>query len=157
MKKFTQLLEYIKQQNIVASEKIDCFVTDCQLQLSGKSEAQGSIVAAYKTYTAVYDFENVHGSQADRLLTHFASWVYNHDQSESGDQLEQPNFDIEPVTDTVVDVTATVQFEEKIQLQQNDDGEYQFGNQRYSLNPPVINTAESVEVDGEVVEGGTHG
>jgi hypothetical protein len=150
MKKFKALLDYITEKNLVAQEKLESFVSDCTLQFSGKTEANGSFVAAYAEYEASYMIENYQGN-ADVILCHFASWLYNNDQSDIQEEMALPTFDIEPVDDHTVDIMVTVVFSEKLQLQQDDNGPYQFGSKFYSLDTPQVNTAETVEVDGEAI------
>jgi len=153
MKKFKQLLAYITELNLVADEQLSCFITECQMQISGKKEAVGSLVAGYVMYEAVYEISNYKGD-ATRILTHFTSWVYNNNQSDTNEQLEEPNFDIEPVDDNTVDVMVSLPFSEKVYLSEDPNGEYLFGDKRYSDTPPEIDTAETVEVAGEAVNDG---
>jgi hypothetical protein len=149
MKKFKALLDYITQTNLVAQEQLESFVSDCTLQFSGKSQGNGSLVAAYAEYEASYLIENYTGN-AEVILCHFASWLYNHDQSDIGEDMPLPSFDIEPVDDHTVDIMVNVTFSEKLELVQNDTGPYLFGTKYYSLNEHQVHTAETFEVDGEV-------
>lgn len=148
MKKFKALLAYITQVKLVAPEKLECFISDCTLQFSGKTEGNGSLIAAYAEYEATYMIEN-YKHNANIILCHFSSWLYNNDQSDTNEQMAQPTFDIEPVDRHTVDVMVTVVFSEKLILQQDDSGPYQFGSKFYSFESPEVHTAETVEVDGE--------
>ncbi|WP_102794287.1 phage tail protein [Bowmanella denitrificans] len=149
MQKFKALLNYLHQANLVASEKLNHFITECQLQLSGKQVSNGSIVAAYISYEANFEFES-YGGDANTILAHVASWVYENGQTDDSEALPPPRFDIEQVDAHQVDVLIEVPFCEALHLQRDDNGPYLFDGQRYSLQPPTIDVAESAEVDGEV-------
>lgn len=152
MKKFKQLLAYITSRNIVADEQLSCFVTDCEITLSGKKVQDGAIIAAYIHYQAVYEIERF-GGDANRVLTHFSSWLYNNDQSDTEEELDKASFDIEPVDDHLVDIMATVDFSESIELQEQDGGEFQFGNKFYSLVPNEFSVAETFDIVGDITNG----
>jgi hypothetical protein len=152
MKKFKQLLAYITSRNLVADEQLSCFITDCEITLSGKAVQSGSIVAAYIHYQAVYEIERF-SDDANRVLTHFSSWLYNNDQSDTEEELEKTSFDIEPVDDHLVDIMATVDFSESIELQEQVGGEFQFGDKFYNLVPNEFSIAETFEIVGDITNG----
>jgi hypothetical protein len=151
MTKFKQLLDYIISRNLVAEEKISSFITNCTLQISATKETTTGLVAAYKTYQGVYEFENYQGN-ADTLLTHFVCWIYANEQSDHNQEHPLPRFDIEPVNDHLVDVMVEIEFSEKITLLQDDNGEFEFDGVNYRLADIAITDAESFDVEAEVVQ-----
>lgn len=149
MKKFKDLLTYIESRNMVAQEQITSFVTNAELQLSGEAIGQNGINAAHKSYLAVYEVENYEGN-ADALLAHFASWIFKNGQSETERDMELPSFDIEIVNDHTVDVMVQIDFEERILLVKDQNGEFEFSEEMYRLADPQIDVAESFDIETEI-------
>jgi hypothetical protein len=151
MTKFKQLLDYITSRNLVAEEKLSSFITNCTVQISATKETATGLVAAYKTYQAVYEIEDYQGN-ADTVLTHFVCWIYANDQSDCNLEHPLPSFDIEPVNDHVVDLMVEVEFSEKISLEQDETGDFEFDGIKYRLADIAITDAESFDLSAEVVQ-----
>ncbi len=142
MIKLRALTAYLIDRQLVATEQLDSWTDNVQVDLIWKPDEKGMYMGDLN-YTATISFERFADSAA-RLIALVGSWLEANDEDRDG--LPQPVFAIHMLDDDLADVDLTLQFSEPQYLAEDPAGEIEVYGKRWSAIPFELWVAESGEV-----------
>ncbi|RUM56287.1 MAG: hypothetical protein DSY85_03045 [Marinomonas sp.] len=146
MKKFGQLTAFLRDSGMIQTNKMDQWVENIQLQVSGKYD--GTNVLLYtQQYRAVFSIEGYVYRQypIEQLCAQLVTWLGdNDDRSELDDPM--PDIDVDLLDNDTADIEITLQFEEDVYITEAEGGNITMKGKTWGLADPAYDIAESAQV-----------
>ena len=145
MIKLRALTAYLIQSRLVATEQLDSWTDQVQLELIWKPDVDGMHMGDMN-YSATIVLERFADNPA-RLMALVGSWLENNDEDRDG--LPATVFDITMLDNDLADVDIKLQFSEPQYLTEDPDGEIEAFGQTWAFVPFELWVAEKGEVNGD--------
>ncbi|AOA08804.1 phage tail protein [Pseudomonas sp. TMW 2.1634] len=145
MIKLRALTAYLIQSRLVATEQLDSWTDQVQLELIWKPDVDGMHMGDMN-YSATIVLERFADNPA-RLMALVGSWLENNDEDRDG--LPATVFDITMLDNDLADVDIKLQFSEPQYLTEDPDGEIEAFGQTWAFVPFELWVAEKGEVTGD--------
>ncbi|MGO3562800.1 phage tail protein [Pseudomonas helleri] len=145
MIKLQALTAYLIERRLVATEQLDSWTDQVQLELVWKPDTKGMHMGDMN-YSATIVLERFADNPA-RLMALVGSWLENNDEDRDG--LAATVFDITMLDDDLADVDIKLQFSEPQYLTEDPDGEIEAFGQTWAFVPFELWVAEKGEVTGD--------
>lgn len=142
MIKLRALTTYLIERQLVATEQLDSWTDQVNLELIWKPDVDGMRMGDMH-YTATIALERF-ADHPGRLMALVGSWLENNDQDR--DELPAAKFDITMLDSDLADVDITLEFIEPQYLAEDPEGEIQAHGKIWSFIPFDLWTAEHGEV-----------
>ena len=144
MIKLQALTAYLIERQLVATEQLDSWTDQVQLELIWKDDVEGMHMGDMN-YSATIVLERFADNPA-RLMALVGSWLENNDEDRDG--LPATVFDITMLDNDLADVDIKVQFTEAQYLAEDLEGEIEAFGKTWSFVPFELWVAETGEVTG---------
>lgn len=145
------LSEYLLAHTGLSKEQIYATADNGRILISGEDLGQGQEICRYK-YDAVMTLERYAGD-ARVLVAMIAGWLMEHDQDRDYLGLADPEVNADLNDDETADVDITVEFNEAIQLVEDDQGPIVIGDKRWTVQAVPIDVAENlIHMEGGINE-----
>ena len=145
MIKLRALTAYLIQSRLVATEQLDSWTDQVQLELIWKPDVDGMHMGDMN-YSATIVLERFADNPA-RLMALVGSWLENNDDDRDG--LAATVFDITMLDNDLADVDIKLQFSEPQYLTEDPTGEIEAFGQTWAFVPFELWVAEKGEVTGD--------
>ena len=145
MIKLRALTAYLIERRLVATEQLDSWTDQVQLELVWKPDVDGMHMGDMN-YSATIVLERFADNPA-RLMALVGSWLENNDEDRDG--LPATVFDITMLDNDLADVDIKLQFSEPQYLTEDLDGEIEAFGQNWAFVPFELWVAEKGEVTGD--------
>lgn len=145
MIKLRALTAYLIQSRLVATEQLDSWTDQVQLELIWKPDVDGMHMGDMN-YSATIVLERFADHPA-RLFALVGSWLENNDLGRDG--LPNVVFDVVMLDNDLADVDIKLQFSEPQYLTEDPDGEIEAFGQTWAFVPFELWVAEKGEVTGD--------
>lgn len=145
MIKLQALTAYLIERQLVATEQLDSWTDQVQLELVWKPDTKGMHMGDMN-YSATIVLERFADNPA-RLMALVGSWLENNDEDRDG--LPATVFDITMLDNDLADVDIKLQFSEPQYLTEDPDGEIEAFGQTWAFVPFELWVAEKGEVTGD--------
>jgi hypothetical protein len=142
--KLKALTAYLIERQLVATEQLDSWTDQVNLELVWKPDTSGMHMGDMN-YSATIVLERFADNPA-RLMALVGSWLENND--EDRDDLAATVFDITMLDNDLADVDIKLQFSEPQYLTEDPDGEIEAFGQTWAFVPFELWVAEEGEVTG---------
>lgn len=144
MKKFTALTSFIRQ--LPHGGKQDQWPENIELKVSGKHDGTKVLLHTMK-YRAVFSIEGYTYTtyHIEQLSAQIVAWLGTNDDREALDD-PMPNIDVDLLDDETAIIEITVEFEEDVYITPHEEGEIEYGGQRWRLENREHDIAESASV-----------
>lgn len=145
MIKLQALTAYLIERRLVATEQLDSWTDQVNLELVWKPDTKGMHMGDMN-YSATIVLERFADNPA-RLMALVGSWLENNDEDRDG--LPLTVFDITMLDNDLADVDIKLQFSEPQYLTEDPDGEIEAFGQTWAFVPFELWVAEKGEVTGD--------
>lgn len=145
MTKLKALTAYLIERQLVATEQLDSWTDQVNLELIWKPGEQGMHMGDMN-YTATIVLERF-ADHPGRLMALVGSWLETNDDDR--DDLQPAVFDITMLDDDLADVDIKLEFTEPQYLAEDPDGEIIAYGKTWSFIPFDLWVAERGEVTGD--------
>ena len=145
MIKLQALTAYLIDRQLVATEQLDSWTDQVQLELVWKPDTQGMRMGDMN-YSATIVLERFADNPA-RLMALVGSWLENNDEDRDG--LAATVFDITMLDNDLADVDIKLQFSEPQYLTEDPRGEIEAFGKTWAFVPFELWVAEKGEVTGD--------
>ncbi|MGG7555043.1 phage tail protein [Pseudomonas sp. ES3] len=145
MIKLRALTSYLIDRQLVATEQLDSWTDQVNLELIWKPDTNGMRMGDMN-YSATIVLERFADNPA-RLMALVGSWLENNDEDRDG--LAATVFDITMLDNDLADVDIKLQFSEPQYLTEDPDGEIEAFGQTWAFVPFELWVAEEGEVTGD--------
>ena len=136
------LSHHLLEHTGLSREQIYATADNGRIMISGKDLGHGQEICRFK-YDAVITLERYAGDA--RVVTALiASWLMEHDHDRDYLGLADPEVNADLNDDQTADVDITVEFNESIQLVEDDKGPIAIGDTRWSVQDAPIDVAEQL-------------
>ena len=145
MIKLQALTAYLIERQLVATEQLDSWTDQVQLELIWKDDVEGMHMGDMN-YSATIVLERFADNPA-RLMALVGSWLENNDEDRDG--LPATVFDITMLDNDLADVDIKLQFSEPQYLTEDPGGEIEAFGKTWAFVPFELWVAEKGEVNGD--------
>lgn len=145
MIKLQALTAYLIERQLVATEQLDSWTDQVQLELVWKPDTKGMHMGDMN-YSATIALERFADHPA-RLMALVGSWLENNDEDRDG--LPATVFDITMLDNDLADVDIKLQFSEPQYLTEDPEGEIEAFGQTWAFVPFELWVAEKGEVTSD--------
>ena len=126
---------------------IECWMEDLELMLGSKNQGHGADIG-YISYNASFSFERFPFKEIDPaiVMANVIAWIEDNDQHREVYELNDPRFDVEPSSDSTVEMTLEIEFIEPLMVVPDERGQIIWQGKQWALAPYEIWTAKHGEV-----------
>ena len=142
MRLLQNLSRHLLSNTRLKRENIHSFADNGELIISGMDMGHGIEVARFK-YDAVINLERFHGSGQD-IIAIVTGWLIDHDPDREAFKLGDPEFNVEINGNDSADVEIVIEFNESIQIIEDDKGPVQAWGKRWRVSDVPIDTATAL-------------
>ncbi len=146
MKKLQALTSYLIENGLTKSATLDSWVEGGVFTPASKVLGSDGIAILYFAYTAVLSLEGYKGNAA-LLGATIASWHFDNADRDDGRTVE---FTADKDESGSFEIEINIDFEEKVNVIPDPNGQLMFKGQRYQLEDPELWVAEEFEVTASV-------
>ena len=136
------LTRHLLESTNLKRENINSYADNGELITSGQDLGHGFEVARFK-YDAVIELERYHGSAMD-ILAIVTGWLIDHDPDREAFNLADPEINVEINDNDTADVEIEIEFNESIQIVEDDNGPIRAWGKRWRVADVPIDTAETL-------------
>lgn len=145
--KYLALKKYLLDKKLCSGQQLTCWMENAELIPTTKREGDGLVVCSVQ-YDAEFIFENFKAEPAE-VFVYLVFWLNTNDDQRAEQNLPAPQFEIDNQGRGKVNVELSVKFREPVTLVEDDNGKFEYKGQKYRLDTPTLDIAETARVDGD--------
>lgn len=128
-------------------DDVESWMDGAELQLNPINRGKG-LQLGLMEYESVISIENLPFRKFNPaiIMASVMAWLQDNDCFRADKELEDPTFEVEPVSDALANVELQIQFIEPITVIEKEDGEILWRNKRYQIAPYEVWFAENLVV-----------
>jgi len=146
MKLLSALAQYIETLPGITRDQIDAFADLGTLAPTGVDLGHGFEVGRFK-YDAVIDIDRCPAQVASLLLAGLVVWLSENDPGRDERELDDPDIDVTLGDDQTVFVQITVEFNESVEIVEDDEGLIAWDGRTWTVADVPIYVATSGTVE----------